>query len=258
MAGDHGGKLGQALLCSLVLGICNVIPANADEKRTPLPDWSGWWAMNTPVMDDLAKAPPPLNAENLARFRATRREDSDPDPARYCRPPVFVGYSGGFAESIELLFTPGRVTLTNESGLIRRIYTDGRSLPAEYDDTNTGTSVGHWEGQTLVVETVGINPEARYPIATQGAMPIGKRVKITERISLQSPDTLQFDVVTVAPDIFTAPDKRKRLYTRVPKKTTANEITFCVEHDRSIDPATGKQRFDLTPPPDLAPPPPAK
>ena len=79
-------------------------------------------------------------------------------------------------------------------------------------------------------------------------------VKITERISLQYPNTLQFEIVTVAPDLLT-PDKRKRTYTRAPDKTTANEITFCVGHDRSIDPTSGKQRFDMTPPPDLAPPP---
>jgi hypothetical protein len=106
-----------------------------------------------------------------------------------------------------------------------------------------------------VVETVGVNPAARYPLPTQGAMPIGKHVKITERISLQDPNTLQFEIVTVAPDLFLTPDKRKRTYTRAPDKTTANEITFCVGHDRSIDPTSGKQRFDMTLPPDLAPPP---
>jgi hypothetical protein len=61
-----------------------------------------------------------------------------------------TGYSGGLAESVEFLITPGRVTLLNESGLIRRIYTDGRSMPADLSDSSTGTSVGHWEGQTLV------------------------------------------------------------------------------------------------------------
>ena len=38
-------------------------------------------------------------------------------------------------------------------------------------------------------------------------------------------------------------------------KTAANEITFCADDDRSIEPGSGKQRFDMTPPPDLPPPP---
>jgi hypothetical protein len=38
-------------------------------------------------------------------------------------------------------------------------------------------------------------------------------------------------------------------------KTVANEITWCTEYDRSIEPGSGQERFDLTPPPDLPPPP---
>jgi hypothetical protein len=33
------------------------------------------------------------------------------------------------------------------------------------------------------------------------------------------------------------------------------EVTFCAENDRAIDPVTGEQRFDMTPPADMAPPP---
>jgi len=220
-----------------------------------LPDWSGWWGLSVPVPEEIATSPPPMRPADLARFRQARSQDLDPDPLRYCRPPQFVGYSGGFVDSVEFLFTPGRVTLTNELGLLRRIYTDGRTLPREIDASNSGTSVGHWEGQTLVVETIGINPEATWPGSQQGAVPIGKNVKITERISLSNPNTLQMDVTLVAPDLFTAPDRRKRIYSRQ-RKTAATEITFCSDFDRSIDPGTGKQRFDMTPPSDLPPPPP--
>jgi hypothetical protein len=238
---------------------------NAEEKGSPpgmtygslsdLPDFSGWWTWNKPLSQELLQNPPPMPPEAVAKFRATFLQDLDPERGRFCRPPQFVGFSGGFVDNVEFLFTPGRVTITNEGGLLRRIYTDGRTLPTDFDATNTGTSVGRWEGRTLVVETVGINPAARYPGSFPGAVPIGKNVRITERISLKDKDTLEFDVITVAPDIFTAPDRRKRSYVRVPKQT-ASEITFCVDFDRSIDPASGKQRFDMTPPADLAPPPP--
>jgi hypothetical protein len=190
----------------------------------------------------------------LERFWKVRAENLDPDPLRYCRRPGFTGYSGGLAESVEFLFTPGRVTLLNESGLIRRIYTDGRSMPADLSDSSTGTSVGHWEGQTLVVETAGIDPAARYPAVNWGGMPIGRNVRITERISLKG-ETLQFDIVTIAPDVLTAPDRRTRVYTRWPGHE-AYEVNGCVNVDRAVDPATGLQRFDLTPPADLPPPPP--
>jgi hypothetical protein len=218
-----------------------------------LPDWSGLWGHGTPLPDEWRRVPPPLKPEVAAASELGRR-DGDAVLLRYCKPLQFTGSSGGFTEAVEFLFTPGRVTITNEMGLIRRIYTDGRPVPADPDPTNTGTSVGRWEGQSLIVETVGINPAALYPNTQQGAVPIGAGARISERIFLRDPNTLQFDITTVAPEVLDGPDRRTRLYTRLPK-TTPTEITFCSDSDRSIDPDTGKQRFDMTPPADLPPPP---
>ena len=142
--------------------------------------------------------------------------------------------AAGFTEAVEFLFTPGRVTITNEMGLIRRIYTDGRALPADPDFTNTGFSVGRWEGPALVVETVGINPEARYPATGPGAPAIGADARITERIFLKDPGTLQFDIVTEAPDVLTQPDRRTRLYTRVPKTAPTRSHSARTTTARSI------------------------
>jgi hypothetical protein len=236
----------------------------AEEKPLPgttyvsiqtLPRWSGWWIVSVPTVTEFFRQPPAMRPEDLARYRTERSQNVKSDPTRWCRPAQFVGYSGGFVEDVEFLFTPGRVTLINESGLVRRIYTDGRSVPQDVEATNTGTSTGRWEGETLVVETVGINPDARFPDRGPGALPIGKHAKITERISLKDENTLEFDVTVVAPDMLTAPDRRKRLYSRAPKQMP-REVSFCVDFDRSIDPVTGKQRFDTTPPKDLPPPPP--
>jgi hypothetical protein len=249
-----GLSVGLVSAAALML---TVVTASA-QPSAPLPDWSGWWGHRVPMPDELRRNPPPFKPEIGAAMRAAAAlgtgTDIDPDPMRYCRPPQFTGSSGGFTEAVEFLFTPGRVTITNEMGLIRRIYTDGRSLPAHPDFTNTGFSVGRWEAQTLVVDTVGIDPEARYPGRGPGAPGIGADARITERIFLKDPGTLQFDIVTEAPEVLTQPDRRTRVYTRLPK-SAANEITFCSDNDRSIDPDTGKQRFDMTPPPDLPPPP---
>jgi len=221
-------------------------PGAAYASLAALPDWSGWWGFGQAGPDELRTQPLPLKP---AARDAARAAGPDADPLRYCRPSQFTGSNGGFTEAVEFLFTPGRVTVTNERGLLRRIYADGRAMPAVLDPTNTGVSIGHWEGQTLVVETRGINPLASY-----GGVPIGKNVRITERMFLKDPGTLQIDVVTEAPDVLAQPDRRTRLYKRV-AKTMANEITWCTEYDRSIEPGSGKQRFDLTPPADLPPPP---
>jgi hypothetical protein len=229
--------------------------AYAQSSAAPsLPDWSGLWGHGTPLADELRRNPPPLKPEILRARETARVGDSDPILDRYCRPLQFTGSSGGFTEAVEFLFTPGRVTITNEMGLIRRIYTDGRPMPADPAPTNTGVSVGRWEGETLVVETTGINPRAMYPAPQQGAVPIGENVRITERIFLKDANTLQLDVTTVAPDVLTQPDRRTRVYSRL-AKTTPTEITFCTDYDRSIDPASGQQRFDMTPPAGLPAPP---
>ena len=229
------------------------VPAQAAET---LPDWSGWWAYDASMILEWSRNPPPLLPGRLEQRRAAQlHDDPAPDPLRYCRPPQFTGYSDGFIGAVEFLFTPGRVTLTNEAGLIRRIYADGRLLPADPEPSNSGTSVGHWEGQTLVVETAGIDPEARYPSAAQGDMAIGRNARITERIHLIDRDTLEFDVQTVAPEVLSKPDRRTRIYRRIPGRNAATEIALCVEHDRAFDSATGKQRFDMTPPMDLPAPP---
>ena len=55
------------------------------------------------------------------------------------------------------MFTPGKVTIIQEAYMqVRRIFTDGRPLPEDPDPTYNGSSVGHWEGDTLVATTVGL------------------------------------------------------------------------------------------------------
>jgi len=153
--------------------------------------------------------------------------------------------------NFEFLFTPGRVTIINEGGLVRRIYTDGRRLPANPEPSSSGTSVGHWEGQTLVIETIGIRPDALF-----GRFgPIGKNARIIEHIRLRQKGVLETDVITIAPDVLTSPDRRTYLSGRVPGKQMAIEANACSEQDRSYDSNSGKERFDMTPPADLPPPP---
>jgi hypothetical protein len=230
------------------------LPGMTYESLRALPDWSGWWAMRPSGENSLAARPPPMKPEDLARLRAARATpDAHADPGRFCRPEQFVGVNVRPAPSIEFLFTPGRVTLTNELGAVRRIYTDGRGFPADIEDSNMGTSIGRWEGQTLVVETAGINPEARFPDPNPGAIRIGRNAKVVERIALRG-EYLELDVVVTAPDILSAPYARKFSFARDRKKFP-QEIVICAENDRAIDPATGTQRFDLTPPADLPPPP---
>ena len=246
-----------ALTACLVLGFAGTHSAWATDKApdasssslSGLPDWSGWWGQGDTPARSYISNPPPLRKERLSEV--ARRQPGEIGPGLYCHPPTFTGFNGNFVVNFEFLITPGRVTITNEAGLVRRIYTDGRHLPASPEPSSSGASVGHWEGQTLVIETIAISPDAL--IGRFG--PIGRNARIIERIRLKQKDILETEVETIAPEIFTATDRRTYLSGRVPGKQSPQEANWCNERDRSYDSKSGKERFDMTPPADLPPPP---
>ena len=117
---------------------------------------------------------------------------------------------------MEILFTPGRVTMLGESdgNRLRRIYTDGRPHPEDPDPTFHGHSIGHWEGDTLVISTVAILPQAWLAISEAAGVPNNGDMKITERIRLADKDVLHDEIEVIAPNILTAPWKTTRVFFR--------------------------------------------
>jgi len=227
-----------------------------------LPDFGGWWGvtLEAGAPGKAAPRPPPrpLKPEVLAHLRQIQAKIGagvDPTeilgkrPVVFCGPRVFTGSNANFDDQFEFLFTPGRVTITSELGLIRRIPLNGPPLPAHPSETNSGTSRGHWEGRTLVIETTGIRHD--YPYPEQG---LGRGARIRERVSLEGPDVLQIVTRITAPAVYTRPYVSTTLYRRE-RAHVLQEMGFCGEHDRSVDEATGHERFDMTPPADLPPPP---
>lgn len=81
------------------------------------------------------------------------------DPNNQCipNPPPFHISSGNYLTGIEIL--DDRVMIRNEFFDVERtVWTDGREHPANLEPTNQGHSIGRWEGDVLVVDTVGIAP----------------------------------------------------------------------------------------------------
>ena len=76
------------------------------------------------------------------------------DPINRCASPGPQAYNAPYA--FEFLQTPGRVTLLMEYfHEVRRVWIDGRSHPKELEPSYLGHSIGKWEGDTLVVDTIG-------------------------------------------------------------------------------------------------------
>src|SRR5262249_31480910 len=128
-----------------------------------LPDLTGVWEAPTVGRGGQgpAVAPPPvpqLTPAYAAKKRELDARNFDDTDAANCLPtgmPAVMGHPYPY----EFLLTPGKVTIVTEAYMqVRHIYTDGRPLPADPDPTFNGTSIGRWEGNTLVVETIGFSP----------------------------------------------------------------------------------------------------
>jgi hypothetical protein len=183
---------------------------SAYAQLASLPDWSGVWEPIRFAAPDAAGGPkPPQVTPAYAREFAVYQEKNRTtpginfvSPTANCVPPGLpVIMQQPFP--IEFLFTPGRVSIITESySMVRRVYTDGSELPAEPDPTYLGTSVGHWERDTLVIETRGILPETS-PLA--GITGHSDKMRVTERVRLIEPDVLEITTTVDDPAVFLEP-----------------------------------------------------
>jgi hypothetical protein len=153
----------------------------------------------------------------------------------------------------EFLLTPGQVTIIGEEErMIRHIYTDGRPLPKDPDPTFWGTSVGHWEGDTLVAESVGFSPKTLMvstpPVTGRDvvAVPHSDEMKIIERFRLLDPNTMQIKTTIIDPVALTQPYTTTRTMTRYPNWTIDEYI--CQQNNRNSVTSSGKAEVDTIPP----------
>jgi hypothetical protein len=185
-----------------------------------LPDWSGVWV---PDMADQFRQeksnPPPWTPAAARQIDALKALEAGGDPRGLfidCLPEGMPSWMLISHNALEFLFTPGRVTLLGESdgNRLRRIYTDGRPHPDDPDPTFFGHSIGHWEGDTLVVDTVGVLPQSLIAVSEAVGLPNNGGLHVTERLHLVGPNTLDDDLEIAAPRMLTGVWKTTRIYTR--------------------------------------------
>ncbi len=218
-----------------------------------LPDWSGVWvrpfrdfaaenaAENQPGSGIGPTLTPAAMAERaIARERVSgARTPTDPVArTTSCGAPGGMPHVMRFAFGIEFLFTPGRVTMLLEAGpMVRRVYTDGRPHRADPEPTYAGESIGHWVGDTLVVETAGLSSLA--PL-TSGVTGSG-RTRVTERIRRVDATHLRIDTVVEDPLMLQTPWR----YSRVYERSDAGHFERYCDNNRDGN----DDEPDLTPPP---------
>jgi hypothetical protein len=208
-----------------------------------LPDFSGVWEIGGGGGGrgrGGAAAGPQLTPAAEARRKELQSRPSQDSQTANCLPPGMPGIMGQ-PYPMEFLLTPGKVTIVIEAyQQVRHIYTDGRPLPADPDLKFHGTSIGKWEGDTLVVETVGFSPLT--DIARN--IPHSGRMRIVERLRLTDPDTMSIETTITDPDVLRAPLVSTRTLRRHRNWTTAEYI--CEENNRNFVDSAGKAGVNLT------------
>jgi hypothetical protein len=154
-----------AIVLPFVLGAQNTPHPNPIKSRAfPItPDFSGVWFIEEYHRNLLPKEDPPLQPWAEAKFKELQAEkmhqdpDSGPDPTEKCIPPG-IPRTMEQPFPFEIVQARDRVIMIFEyQSLIRQIFTDGRGHPADLEPTYMGNAIGKYEGDTLVIDTVGFN-----------------------------------------------------------------------------------------------------
>jgi hypothetical protein len=222
----------------------NKLPGGTWAAIAQLPDFNGVWEMTFGGRSGGGRgAPQPISLTPkyeaiLKAFQANPPHDTQ---SANCVPPGMPGIMGE-PYPIEILYTPGMVTVIAEAFMqVRHIYTDGRSHPDDPDLTFNGHSIGHWEADTLVVDSVGFSKDT--PLGMNMGTQHSEKMHIVERFHLKDPKTLEISTTIDDPEALAKPWTKTVSYARHPDWTLAEYI--CQQNNRNFVDASGKAGINL-------------
>jgi hypothetical protein len=238
--------LGVALAASMAIG---VLATGAGESRAgqraqiaKTPDWNGIWEID---WRNTRKSPPrppmkltPEYQVKLDAFRAAQKQGENlQGAAANCVPPGLPRIMSQ-PYPIEFVFAPGKVVMLIEAYMqFRHVFTDGRKHPEDPDPTFMGHSTGQWEGDTLVVDSVGFTESTELA----PGVPHSDRLRIVERIRKVSPEWMEIQTTLIDPVVLAEPYTSTTSYRHL-----NDEIReyICLENNR--DSADDKGRPGLS------------
>jgi hypothetical protein len=198
--------MSSIVAATVVLGLWHVSQARTaqqvgtakTETATHIPDISGVWMERKFQPKIYLNGDPPLQPWAEAKFKAV--DVMKDDPNLDCLPEGMprVMY---IPLPMEIIQIPGRVLIRQEAwNQFRQIFTDGRQHPKDLDPTFMGHSIGRYEADTLVVDTVGINERTWLDHV---GLPHSDALHVVERIRRVDHNTLQDDFTIDDPKTFT-------------------------------------------------------
>jgi hypothetical protein len=227
----------------------------AQQKRArafaALPDWTGIWEAEAWSERTLAGKPvggierlrakselmghPPYNAEWEARYQDGMKNLEALRVRSQKSKSCSLGFPVGMDSPaiFQIALTPEEALFVFVTQDVRHIYTDGRPHAPEDERwlTRMGDSIGRWEGDTLVIETVSRLPHEPLAIASPMSK-VSEHAKFTERVRLVGANVLEDEMTIEDPVTFARPWTVKIRYHRV---TDLDRMVNydCMENDRN-------------------------
>jgi len=176
--------------CSALLGV--EPPATRVDRNLDEPQMLPWAEQHYKSVREGIQNPNDPNAFARAELRPFWGGCTPEGPSESVRRRAFELRQ--FPDAVLLLF--------GHDHAVRRVYMDGRGHPANLKTTWMGHSIGHYEGDTLVVDTVGINDKAW--IDAQGH-PHTDALRLTERFRRVDPQTMEIEMTFDDPKAYAKP-----------------------------------------------------
>lgn len=188
-----------------------------------LPNWPGIWQNTAWLVDESGRPPggsarvqadaqllgsPPYNPEWAAKYQAAMKDKASL-AARSAVSKICLRAFPGVMEgprTFQVVILPEETLLVFESGQVRHIYTDGRAHPNsdEVWETSLGDSIGHWERDLLMVDTIARRSSEPVTAMAWASM-LSEQAHFTERFRMVDPDTLENDLQIDDPVAFSKP-----------------------------------------------------
>ncbi|HEV2202479.1 MAG TPA: hypothetical protein VGR73_21895 [Bryobacteraceae bacterium] len=207
------------------------------------PDLSGIWlpadgSHFTDLAVDLKPEEPPY--QPWAKALAAQREAGvhKADPLAQCMPPGVPRVETHGGHPFKIIQMPRELVIlyeTSTNDVFREIFTDGRPLPKETQPSWKGYSVGKWEGDTMVVDTIGFND--RSWLDTAMGRPQTEALHITERFRRRNVGNMEIGITIDDPKAYTKPWNAKINLKLVPDTELIE--TVC-ENSRNVEHMVGK------------------
>jgi hypothetical protein len=172
-------------------------PPSTNEALVAIARRSPFWNLGSQFKDGL-----PFTPWGAEVHRQRVAENSKDNPDAHCLPMGIMQFHN-HGEPRKMIQTPQVIVILYEANAgIRQIFTDGRPLPKDAEPWWYGYSTGHWEGDTLVVQTAGFRDLGWLDV--EGS-PLTEGGHITERFRRPDFGHLDIEVTIDDPKAYTKP-----------------------------------------------------